>query len=274
MSSLPPAPDPHPQLGALLRSSQTIQKPLAPRVLGVLLLLAGLGTCGGGGLLVLILPLSQAAQPRPNAVGAALGMLLVLACTAPAGALLLWLARGRFRAASAGERQARLAIHERGLEHLEGEALTTIAWEEVEAFYRPPTRAPIYGVGVDMPYMFFTVQARGRKLELRGFPQLKEMGELVERERNGRLLAEARQKLAAGQTLRFGAITLSPQGIDGFSLVGGREDWKDVQGLYNGKHNRLCLSVRLNPFPLLGPFFIETPDPTVLFTLVHELKGR
>lgn len=268
-------PDPHPSLGAR-RYTGVREVPGAGGLsrFGSLGLMGFgvLSALGGGGMALLLLAFALFGDPPDPAFAIGMAVFTGIASVVFGGGAggLGWLWRRKVQAAV--PTQHAIAVYEGGVAFTRGGETVSLAWHEVDGFVCPPGQSPIYGVQVRMPYMFFSVMGKGQRFEARSMAHLEDMGKAIEQAVTPVRLAAARVRLSDDQPVSFGSITVTTEGLHGFGI--GRIQWADLQGLGVGRMNRLVAKERGVPVGQKGPFFIETPDVSVLFTLVQELRQR
>ncbi len=266
-------PDPHPELGARrLSGSRDLAGAGGFARFGSMAMLVGaaLTGLGGGGLAVLFFLFAVFGDPPDPTF--AIGFSVGLGVLAVGGAAILggighfW----RKSVLAAVPTQQTIAVYEHGVSFATGTDRTDLPWADIDAFFCPPSKSPIYGVQVSMPYAFFTVQGKGKRFEARGMAKLEEMGNAIQEATAPIRFQRALQRLDAGQPVTFGPVVLTPDGIRGFGI--GSIAWSDLKGLGIGRMNRLVASERGVPVGQKGPFFIETPDVGVLFAVVRRMR--
>lgn len=272
-------PNPHPTLGSCLHSGSR-EIPGASgtrRFLSTALLVCGvLGGLGGLGLAALLLLFAVFGDPPDMAVAIFMAVFMAMASGVGgtiAGGLGWW---WRSKLAKLAPTTAAISIYDDGVAFSHGEdgedsELTTLAWDDIEGFFCPPSQSPIYGVKVNVPYSFFVVEGGGKSFTARNMSDLKKMGKAIESQVTPRRIQAALALLQKGKPVSFGSIILSTEGIRGFSI--GSIKWADFRGMGIGRMNRLTARERGVPVGLKGPFFVETPNVTALFDIVHRMSG-
>jgi len=267
-------PDPHPTLGGRLHSGlrQLPGASTTSRFLATALLACGvLGGLGGLGLSLLFFAFALFGDPPDPAV--AIGMAAFLGVASVGGGVVVggggWWWRKKLSAMT--PTTAAIAVYEGGVAFAQGGTLTTLAWADIEGFRCPPSSSPVYGMKVSVPYSFFVVEGGGASFEARKMADLPEMGRLIEARLTPLRVEAALSQLQQGQSVRFGPLTLTPDGIRGFSI--GSISWSDLQGIGVGRMNRLTAKERGVPVGQKGPFFVETPNVAALFTVVERMRG-
>jgi|GEM_PF-3052171 len=268
-------PDTHPSFGARqFTGARELPGAGGGSRFGAMMLL-GVGVLtvlGGGGLAVLFFLFALFGDPPDK--GFAIGLAVVLGVGAVgvggvlAGIGFMW----RRKLQSATPTQQAIAVYERGVAFLTGDDRTELAWSEVDGFICPPSKSPVYGMQISVPYAFFVVMGKGKRFEARSMAHIKEMGNAIEQATAPLRMKAALARLDAGQPVTFGSVVVTPDGLRGFGI--GSITWSDLQGLGVGRMNRLVAKERGVPVGQKGPFFIETPDVGVLFALVGHMRQR
>lgn len=256
-------------LGARVRTHETtrragIRGPLgiAAIVFGGLLFLAGVGWGGFWLLAALIDP------PPPD-------VFVVVVAVALAGPVLGILAAALLSVGGFALRRGatdisyRLEEYDNGVVLEVGDRRAEVPWSEVE-FFRPPSKTPLFGVGIEVPYLFFAVGDGTLRVEVRGLPDLRDWGDSIEDRVFDARFPLARKALEDGENIRFGSVFVTPKGISGFGLLNDTIAWDRLKGLGVGKHNFLVVREKGVPVAQKGPLFIEVPNPRVLFALANE----
>ena len=269
-------PDSHPTLGSLQHggSRELPGASGSQRFLSTALLVCGvLGALGGVGLAVLLSLFAVFGDP-PN-VGFAIGMavftgILSVFGGALAGGVGWW---WRSKLAKLAPTTAAIAVYEDGVAFTneDGSAPTALAWDDIEGFFCPPSQSPIYGMQVSVPYSFFMVEGGGKRFTARKMSDLPKMGKAIEAQVTPRRVQAALKLLQQSKPARFGSITVTTEGLQGFSI--GSIAWPDFRGMGIGRMNRLTAKERGVPVGLKGPFFVETPNVAALFDIVHRMSG-
>lgn len=199
------------ELPILPEEAQTLGPPLAV-YRPTRALLVGLGVCAVvivGGLVLAVAAVWSMLQPGPipqkslegmqAGVGAGLGLMVMGACLAIA-------------ALRAGKR--RVVVCQDGLVLVKPRGCTIVRWDEIVEFYRAETRLMFAGFHLNTSRTFAIVTTAGKRTEITSFfRDTGTLGDTIERQVLTRLLPAALAALEAGETVTFGPIGVSRQGL-------------------------------------------------------------
>ena len=134
------------------------------------------------------------------------GMIVVAVLFAAIGAPLLgiWLAqRGKI-----------VEVYENGLVRLRGKTVKVTRWDDIDAVWQQITRNYYNGVYTGTTYVY-TIQTRnGEKFKITNvYKDVESLGNIMQSEVTKRLLPPMVRAYQSGQTVSFGKLSLSPQGL-------------------------------------------------------------
>jgi len=169
-----------------------------------------------------------------------------------------------------------LALHEGGVMYDDGTRRRLIRWEEITTLKQPPAKVKVRGVlEVKIPYACL-LRAEGQpEIVLSGFGNVRAVGKRAEQETLERILPQLRERLERGETVRFGTLSLSADGVGGFGVLGGGQvRWEEVEGLYIDGKGRVALAEKGALLGQPAVPFIDVPNGHLFFALAAELQAQ
>jgi len=166
------------------------------------------------------------------------------------------------------KRTLRVLVFPDGLVHTRGAKTNVFRWDEIESVWESAQKARPTSRTVYRAYTI--VDHDGRKAVLTGdFVGVKALGDTIQREVSERLLPHALEAFEAGETVRFGKLSLSNEG-----LSNGRETvpWDQVEEV---KLERGTITVRKEGKWLSWANVTVggTPNVFVFLTMVDRIVG-
>lgn len=218
---------------------------------GVVFLLGGLGV-------MLVGPIAAWSQDEA-------GMLVFSCFGLIAAALGAWTIYAFFR-----DRGWRVLIFPQGLVQVRTGKTTVIPWDEATQFYHAVTRNYRNGVYVGTTYNFTLVGKGGQKLSFgNGLAGVEGLGNSIRDETWQRLYPKYAAAYNAGETLQFGTISISKQGISN-----GKETiaWDQVKGI-NLDRGIINIQKEGKWFNWKSATVGGTPNVFVFLSLVDQIAG-
>jgi hypothetical protein len=178
------------------------------------------------------------------------------------GILLLYLGK-------AIDWQSRIVVFRKGFAHFQREKIIVFPYDEIVAVWQSITKHYINGIYTRTTYNYH-VRGKGSELSLSSaFPNVQWLGERIQNEVIARQLPRSIQTLNERGTVRFGRLSVSPDGIgcDGMILP-----WDQVEEV---EIQEGVISVRMH-----GKWFswgnvkaAEVPNIFVFLSLVDKIIG-
>lgn len=200
------------------------------------------------------------------------GPLIISLCGLGAAALGAWTIYGFFR-----DRGWRVLVFSDGLAEVRGNKTTVLPWDDATHFWYAVTKNYRNGIYVGTTYNF-TVQGKdGQKLSFRnGLTDIsnkkvgvERLGEVIRDETMARLYPKYAAAYNAGQTINFGNLSISKQGISN-----GKETiaWEQVKGI-NLDRGVINIQKEGKWFTWKSATVGGTPNVFVFLSMVDQIAG-
>jgi hypothetical protein len=179
----------------------------------------------GGGILaillagfVVVLAIVKITGPAGR-VPSPIGVLTTIVGLATLGCLLLYLGR-------VIDWQARISVFRKGFAHIKRDKIVVFPYDDIVAVWQTVTKHYLNYVYIGTTYNYH-VRGKGCELLLNnGFPNVQWIGERIQKEVIARQLPLAIQTLNQRGTVRFGRLSVSPDGIGSDGMV---LPWNEVE---------------------------------------------
>ena len=263
------------ELGELERDWEQVKRAGMRGPFGLLLIFGGIASFVVGSGFGCLTGFSFLVNPPPSEIAVAVIFMALMGPVLGILAAAVLSVAGFALRRGARDVKHRLAVHEGGVALEIDDDRIELPWADVQ-YYRPPTQMNLFGVvGVKGPFSFFAVSnGKGKRIDVRGLPDLRDWGESIENRMFEAQLPAARAAIENGENVRFGGVFVTPKGISGFGLLNDTVAWDALKGMGIGKYNFLVIRENYVPVAQKGPLFIEVPNAKVLFALAHELKAK
>jgi hypothetical protein len=154
-----------------------------------------------------------------------------------------------------------------GLARVHGTKAELVRWDEVNSVRRDLNKKE--GVTVRSPYRVILVRRDGKELEFtEALSDVKRLRELAEERTLPLMLPAAVEALRAGETVGFGAVSVSPEGIHSGKDTLPWEDFADAEA----KQGQLVVRAAGRRWPFLKLDIAKVSNPHVFLALTEQAR--
>jgi hypothetical protein len=164
----------------------------------------------------------------------------------------------------------RAVVFEEGLAYTQNNVTELVRWDDVTAFWYDVTHVQQSGRTASTSHVYTVERNDGKKLIFKDtLGNIVKLGETIRDETTRRLLPRAVQALQAGETISFGKIAISKEGISqGKDTV----PWDQIENI---RLNRGIVAITWKDKRLKWSSIRvrETPNVFVLLAIVNQVVG-
>jgi hypothetical protein len=123
----------------------------------------------------------------------------------------------------------RVQVFDQGIVYTQGSKAQAWRWDDIAFVWQQITRMSVYFIPVATSYVYTVQHRNGQKIKLtNGIRNIKALGEMMQSETFTRLMPLAVAAYNNGETLHFGKLTISQQGIGNSKEI---VPWAQVKGV-------------------------------------------
>ncbi|HLU11172.1 MAG TPA: DUF6585 family protein [Oceanobacillus sp.] len=127
------------------------------------------------------------------------------------------------------QRGKTIEVYEHGLVRIKGKNVKVTRWDDITAVWQQITRNYYNGIYTGTTYVYTILTKSGEKFKITNvYKDVESLGNTIQSEVTKRLLPPMVQAYQSGQTVNFGVLSLSPQGL---SYKNKHLAWNEIKDL-------------------------------------------